>query len=75
MTKMTWKDDRIIRQDETRIEITMTPTHTLQEVTNLEKRQLLTRHEELAQKHLVGENAKGAAISETNLAVHQIKLS
>lgn len=52
----------------------MTPIHTLQEVTNLEKRQLLTRHEELAQKHLVGENVKGAAISETNLAVHQIKL-
>lgn len=52
----------------------MTPTCTLQEVTNLEKRQLLARHEELAQKHLVGENAKGAAISETNLAVHQIKL-
>lgn len=52
----------------------MTPTHTPQEVTNLEKRQLLTRHEEVAQKHLVGEKVKGAAISETNLAVHQIKL-
>lgn len=53
----------------------MTPTHTLQEVTNLKKRQLLARHKELAQKHLVGENVNGVAISETNLAVHQIKLS
>ena len=53
----------------------MTPTYTLQEVTNLEERQLLTRHEELAQKHLAGENIKVAVISETNLAVHKIKLS